>query len=72
MDPVFNAENTTAERNARLRALAAYFRWLLKYYTSGKLAEMSDEPEPVSLRQIFVPMRVSEVDLVESAMAEPS
>lgn len=32
---------------------------------------MSDEAEPVSLRQIFVPLRVSDEDLAESAMAGP-
>jgi len=62
--------NTTAERNARLRALSAYFRWLLKYYTSAELAEMSDESDPVSLRQIFVSMRVGEGTGAETALAD--
>jgi len=64
--------NSIAERNARMSALGQYFRWLLKYYTSAELAEMSDESDPVSLRQIFVPMRVGEEELVESAMVGPT
>lgn len=67
-----NAIDSTAERNARMSALGQYFRWLLKYYTSAELAEMSDEPEPVSLRQIFVRMRVDKEELAEAAMAGPT
>lgn len=64
--------NSIAEQNARMRARADYFRWLNKYYGSAELAEMSDEPEPVNLRQIFVPMRVGVKDLAETDMAQPN
>lgn len=63
--------HSPAEKNARMRARADYFRWLSKYYSSAELAEMSDEPEPVNLRQIFVPMRVSTDSINETDMATP-
>lgn len=63
--------NSPAEQNARMQARADYFRWLNKYYGSAELAEITDEPEPVSLRQIFVPMRVSRKNRSESNMAPP-
>jgi len=62
--------NSIAEQNARMRARADYFRWLLKYHGSVTLAEMSDEPEPVNLRQIFVPMRVGANEMDESQMTK--
>lgn len=65
------AVSSNVERSARMSALGQYFRWLLKYYGSAELAEMADESDPVSLRQIFVPMRVSLEDLAESSMAGP-
>ncbi|MGH9799413.1 MAG: NACHT domain-containing protein, partial [Blastocatellia bacterium] len=64
--------NSRAEQNARMRARADYFRWLNKYYGSTELTEMSDEPEPVSLRQIFVPMRIGTKNLDEAGMAKPA
>ncbi len=66
------ARHSIAEQNARMAARADYFRWLLKYYGSVSLVEMSDEPEPVNLRQIFVPMRVDPKPLTESEMSEPA
>ncbi|GAB6142155.1 hypothetical protein JCM14076_28840 [Methylosoma difficile] len=64
--------NSPAERNARMRARADYFRWLLKHYGSTEFVEMSDESDPVNLRQIFVPMRAGHENLSESEMAKPS
>lgn len=63
--------NSPTEKNARMQARADYFRWLNKYYGSAELAEITDEPEPVSLRQIFVPMRVSRKNRSETNMAPP-
>ncbi|OAI18502.1 hypothetical protein A1507_09080 [Methylomonas koyamae] len=63
--------NSPAEQNARMQARAGYFRWLNKHYGSAELAEITDEPEPISLRQIFVPMRVSRKNRSETNMAPP-
>lgn len=63
--------NSPAEQNARMQARAGYFRWLNKHYGNAELAEITDEPEPISLRQIFVPMRVSRKNRSETNMAPP-
>ncbi|ANE56239.1 NACHT domain-containing NTPase [Methylomonas sp. DH-1] len=63
--------NSPAEQNARMQARAGYFRWLNKHYGNAELAEITDEPEPISLRQIFVPMRVSRKKRSETNMAPP-
>ncbi|MCP4657517.1 MAG: NACHT domain-containing protein, partial [bacterium] len=64
------SELPIAERNARVSALGRYVRWLHYRYQRLDLVEMIDEPEPISLRQIFVPARVAREDVRDEEMAK--
>jgi hypothetical protein len=63
-------DSSIAEQNARSAALGRYVRWLLRRYQKLDLVEIADVPDPIELRQIFVPMRVAREDLREEAMGE--
>ncbi len=63
-----------AEENARLRALAAFYDWLKGRYAAHDLTEMSgegDNLDPISLRRLYIPLRLSEDDIEDTAMAGP-
>jgi hypothetical protein len=63
-----------AEENARLRALAAFYDWLKGRYAAHDLTEMSgegDNLDPISLRKLYIPLRLSEEDIEDTAMAGP-
>jgi hypothetical protein len=62
---------STAERNARSTALGDYVRWLHRRYQRLELVELTpDLADPISLRQIFVPMRLALEDIDDGAMGE--
>jgi len=64
-------EPTTAERNARVTALGSYNRWLAKRFKTLDLVEMAKEmADPISLRQVFVPMRAATEDVRDETFAE--
>src|SRR5882724_12507639 len=63
------AELSIAEKSARAVALGQYARFLLKRYQRLELIEIG-ETDPVSLRQIFVPMRVGSEDLREEEVGK--
>ncbi|HZF10677.1 MAG TPA: NACHT domain-containing protein [Thermoanaerobaculia bacterium] len=63
------AELSIAEKSARAAALGQYARFLLKRYQRLELIEIG-ETDPVSLRQIFVPMRVGSEDLREEEVGK--
>jgi len=64
--------DSTAEINARARARAAYFDWLVIRHGSIDLVEMADDPAPVGLRHIFVPLRMSHKDISDTSMSAPT
>lgn len=64
-------EHSILETNARAKARGQLKRWLHKRYQRIDLTEIVDEPDPISLRQIFIPMRVSEVEIADENMGTP-
>ena len=62
---------SVAEKNARFKARGVYYRWLVQQYGSIPLMEMADDPDPISLRQIYIPLRLGEEDMDENAMNPP-
>lgn len=62
---------SVAEKNARFQARGVYYRWLVQQYGSIPLMEMADDPDPISLRQIYIPLRLGEEDRDENAMNPP-
>lgn len=58
-----SAPQTTQEINARIRARGDYSRWLLRRYGGLDLIEFVDDPPPVSLRDVFVPLQLDEEDI---------
>ena len=63
--------NSIAEKNARLKARGVYYRWLLQQYGSIPLIELADDPDPISLRQIYIPLRLGNEDIDDTAMNPP-
>jgi hypothetical protein len=63
------ADLSIAEQSARAVALGQYARFLLKRYQRLELIEIG-ETDPVSLRQIFVPMQVGLKDLRDEEVGE--
>jgi hypothetical protein len=63
------ADLSIAEQSARAVALGQYARFLLKRYQRLELIEIG-ETDPVSLRQIFVPMQVGLEDLRDEEVGE--
>src|SRR4051812_44388144 len=61
-------ELSIAERNARTEALGRYSRWLLRRYQKLDLVEIADLPDPIELRQVFVPMRMGIEDIRDEDM----
>ena len=59
------------EKNARASARGRYFTWLSRRFGRLDLLEMADEPDPLSLRKIFTPLRADEKDMDEETMAGP-
>ncbi len=49
-----------------------YYRWLLRRYGSSDLREMVDSPDPISLRQLYIPVRLSKESIDEDRMAAPA
>ena len=66
-----NDKTSIAETNARATARGRFQQWLHKRYQRLDLVEMADEPDPISLRQIFVPMQVAKEDINDEDMGEP-
>ncbi|MFM2320690.1 MAG: hypothetical protein RLZZ215_3311, partial [Pseudomonadota bacterium] len=62
---------SVAEKNARFQARGVYYRWLVQQYGSIPLMEMTDDPDPISLRQIYIPLRLGEEDRDDNAMNPP-
>jgi hypothetical protein len=62
---------TIAETNARATARRQLKNWLYKRYQRLDLIEMADEPDPISLRQIFVPMQAATEDINDDDMGKP-
>ena len=63
---------TIRESNERGAALGRYTRWVYRRYQRLDIVEMTemvDAADPISLRQVYVPMRVAEKD-VEYAATE--
>ena len=60
-----------AAANQRAKARGNYYRWLIQQYGNISLLELSDEPDPISLRQIFVPLRLDKTDIDDDAMPAP-
>ncbi|MCP4698905.1 MAG: NACHT domain-containing protein [Gammaproteobacteria bacterium] len=59
------------ERNARASARGDFKRWLYYRYRRLDLVEMADEPTPVSLTRIFVPLRADEKDIDDDKTGPP-
>ncbi|GBC60265.1 hypothetical protein DENIS_1216 [Desulfonema ishimotonii] len=65
-------KESIAEKNARASARGRYFEWLYRRFRPVRLLEMVDEePGPVSLRQIFVPLQAGHEDMDEEKMSGP-
>ena len=60
-----------AEENARAAARGRYFQWLIRRFGAIDLLSISDDPDPISLRKIFVPLRADKTDIDEERMAGP-
>ncbi len=60
------------EKNMRGQAITWYFNWLLERFRRIPLMEIADEPEPISLRKVYVDMRVDTDEMDEKAMSGPS
>ena len=56
------------ERNRRATARSDFYRWLLVRYGAIELLELMDAEDKISLRQIFIPMRVDLEDCSDDAM----
>ncbi len=57
-------ELPVAEQNARAAALGNYSRWLLRRFRKLDVVELaSDMADPISLRQVFVPVRLALEDV---------
>lgn len=63
--------HSNAEKNARLKARGVYYRWLVRQYGSIPLMEMADDPDPISLRQIYIPLRLGDKDVDDGSMNPP-
>jgi len=59
------------EKNRQSIARGRYFKWLRQRFQNIDLVELADEPAPINLRQIFVPMYVGNEDVNEGSMATP-
>ncbi|MBL3529496.1 MAG: hypothetical protein JMN27_18135 [gamma proteobacterium endosymbiont of Lamellibrachia anaximandri] len=60
--------NDVLENNARISARGDYTRWLLRRYDALDIFEFEDDPPPVSLRDIFVPIYLSDEDTDDEKM----
>ena len=63
-------EISISESNARAEALGRFVRWLYRRYQKLDLVEMANLPDPIELRQVFVPMRAGLEDLQEGEMGK--
>ncbi|MCP4694376.1 MAG: NACHT domain-containing protein, partial [Desulfobacterales bacterium] len=64
-------QDSLREKGNRGSARSRYYSWIFKRFQRIHLLELADEPHPIALRQIFVPMRVDVKDLDEETMAGP-
>lgn len=60
-----------AETNARAAARGVYYRWLLQQYGNISLVELGNDTDPISLRQIYIPMRLDTQDIEEEKLPTP-
>lgn len=60
-----------AEKNARFKERGNYHRWLIQQNGTIPLIELADEPDPISLRQIYIPIRLGKKDIDDSEMNSP-
>jgi len=67
-----NDKTSIAETNARATARGRFQQWLHKRYQRLDLVEIADEPDPISLRQIFVPVQAAEQDIHDEYMGKPN
>lgn len=61
-----NLDMSPAGINARAAARGDLARWLMRRYGAIELVEIADEPDPINLRQIFIPLRLSPQPISES------
>lgn len=58
--------------NSRFSARGTYYRWLIQQYGSIPMLELQeDNQDPISLRKIFVPLRLDAEDRDESSINPP-
>lgn len=64
--------NSNSEINARFSARGTYYRWLVQQYGSIPMLELQeDNQDPISLRKIFIPLRLDTEDRDESSINPP-
>ena len=65
--------NSKINVNTRFSARGAYYRWLVQQYGSIPMLELQeDNQDPISLRKIFIPLRLDVEDRDESSINPPA
>lgn len=63
--------HSIAEKNARVAARGEYFRWLAKRFGDLDLLLTMQGEDRVSLRKIYVPLRIDTEDRADESMKDP-
>ena len=59
------------EQNKRSGAVGSFMRWMVYRFNRVHLMEMADDPDPISLRNIYVDVRIGEHEVDGETMVGP-